>query len=96
MTIFHLRDLVAGTRKRIKAVDVKVITVPHFKGLKLEAMFEFASQFEEVMKAFPTVRREREDLPRSYVANVINTLRPGEFGTWVNRLVNDRHQLRAQ
>jgi len=25
MTIFHLRDLIAGRRKRIKAVDVKVI-----------------------------------------------------------------------
>ena len=43
MTIFHLRDLMSGKRRRIKATDVKVITVPHFKGLKLEAMFEWAS-----------------------------------------------------
>jgi hypothetical protein len=35
MTIFHLRDLISGKRKRIKAADVKVITVPHFKGLKV-------------------------------------------------------------
>ena len=43
MTIFHLRDLVSGERTRIKAVDVKVKTVPHFKGLKLEAMYAFAA-----------------------------------------------------
>jgi len=72
-----------------------VITVPHFKGLKLEAMYEFATQYEDVMKAFPIVEREREDLPRSYVANVINTLKPVEFGNWVNRKVNERHHART-
>ena len=43
MTIFHLRDLMAGKRKRIKAVDVKVIQVPHFKGLKIDAMYDWAA-----------------------------------------------------
>ena len=42
MTIFHLRELMSGLRKRIKAAGVKVITVPHFKGLKVQAMFEWA------------------------------------------------------
>ena len=55
MTIFHLRDLISGKRKRIKAADVKVITVPHFKGLKVEAMFNWVTNHEEVMKAFPSV-----------------------------------------
>ena len=55
MTIFHLRDLISGQRMRIKAVDVKVITVPHFKGLKLEAMFNFAWEYEDLMKCFPSV-----------------------------------------
>jgi len=48
------------------------------------------------MKAFPLPKRERDDLPRPYVANVINTLRYNEFGTWVFKKVNERHQLRAQ
>jgi hypothetical protein len=48
------------------------------------------------MKAFPILERERDDLPRTYVANVINTLKENEFGPWVNKLVNERHQLRAQ
>ena len=48
------------------------------------------------MKAFPSVLREREDLPRPYVANVINTLQPNEFAVWVNKKVNERHDARAQ
>jgi hypothetical protein len=94
MTIFHLRDLISGKRKRIKAADVKVITVPHFKGLKVEAMFNWATNHEEVMKAFPSVHREREDLPRPYVANVINTIKAAEFGAWVNKMVNERNSAR--
>ena len=48
------------------------------------------------MKAFPVIQRERDDLPRPYVANVIHTLKPNEFSLWVNRKVNDRHQERKQ
>jgi hypothetical protein len=96
MTIFHLRDLISGKRTRIKAADVKVITVPHFKGLKLEAMFEFANNHPDVMKCFPSVQRERDDLPRPYVANVINTKKADLFGSWVNRKVNERHQARTE
>ena len=95
MTIFHLKDLMAGKRRRIKAVDVKVITVPHFKGLKVEAMFAWAKAFPEVMRAFPTIQREIDDLPRPYVANVINTIKPLEFATWVNRKVDERHEART-
>ena len=81
----------SGVRKRIKAVDVKVIQVPHFKGLKVSEMFDWAAERPEVMIAFPETLREREDLPRGYVANVINTIEPIEFPKWVNRIVNIRH-----
>ena len=86
----------AGTRKRIKAADAKHITVPHFEGLKVETMMEWAQDYPDVMKAFPTVKRERDDLPRSYVANVINTLKHNEFSAWVNKLVNERHDARQK
>ena len=69
----------SGARSRIKAENVKVITVPHFEGLKIEAMLEWAQQYPDVMKHFPVTLREREDLPRPYVANVIHTLKPQEF-----------------
>jgi hypothetical protein len=54
----------------------------------VEAMLDWASQFSDVMKALPITRREIEDLPRTYIANLINTLKQKEFGEWVNKLVN--------
>ena len=57
-------------------------------------MFDWAATKQEVMQAFPSVQREREDLPRPYVANVINTLKADEFGSWVKRKVNERNEAR--
>ena len=78
----------SGARSRIRNDKVKVITVPHFKGLKVEAMFDWAYDYPDVMKHFPMTLREREDLPRTYIANVIHTLKPKEFTEWVEKLVN--------
>ena len=91
MTIYHLKELMAGSRTRIKAKLVKHITVPHFDGLKVEAMFDWAARHPDVMRAFPITLREREDLPRTYVANVIHTLKQEEFSKWVRDLVDARH-----
>ena len=74
MTIWHLRDLASNKRKRIKADDMKHIEVPHFEGLSIENMLEYAAQFTEVMRALPIVRKEILKLPRSYVANLIYTI----------------------
>jgi hypothetical protein len=91
MTIFHMRDLAAGKRKRINAKDAKVITVPHFEGLTSEKMLEFAAQYANVMEALPIVERERLKLPRDYLANVIYTLVGKLFADWVDKRVEDRH-----
>lgn len=65
MTVFHMRDLVAGKRRMIKAVDVKFINVPYFVGLSIDEMLEFArDRPERPMDVFPTVPRELEKLPR--------------------------------
>ena len=49
ISIYHMADLAAGRRKRIKERDVKVITIPHFEGLKIERMLEYAANLPEVM-----------------------------------------------
>ena len=65
MTVFHMRDLVAGKRRMIKAVDVKFINVPYFEGLSIDEMLEFArDRPERPLDVFPTVPRELEKLPR--------------------------------
>ena len=96
MTVWHMRDIVSGKRKRINQTDVKTITVPHFEGLNIERMLAYAADKVEVMYALPTIEREREKLPRAYVANVIYTLVGDAFKQWVEKKVNDRHQLRRE
>ena len=96
MTIFHMRDLVSGDRKRIKAIDVKTITVPHFERLKIETMLEFGGQYRDVVEALPEIRRDVDKLPRAYIANVIYTLVGEPFRDWVEDRVNERHELRRK
>lgn len=75
---------------------VKVITVPHFEGLKIETMLDYAATKPGVMEALPIIQREREKLPRAYVANMIYTIVGEPFKKWVEARVNERHNLRRQ
>ena len=40
------------------------ITVPHFEGLKIESMLDYAAARPPVMACLPAVAREREALPK--------------------------------
>ena len=94
MTIYHMADLAAGKRRRIKQADVKVITVPHFEGLTIESLLGYAAVHPEVMQSLPIILREREKLPRAYVGNLIYTLIGEPFKQWVETRVNERHDKR--
>ena len=84
ITIFHLRDLATGKRSIIKCVDVKVFTIPHYKGLTIETMLEFASDYDKISQALPSESREVMKLARAYVANIIYTLVDQAFADWVD------------
>ena len=43
------------------------------------------------MATFPTVKRERDKLPRAYVANCIYTLTGSAFQTWIDKQVKERN-----
>ena len=46
MTIWHLRDLAAGKRLKIKAKDVAEIHIPNFEGLTTADLLEFGMKYE--------------------------------------------------
>ena len=83
-TCWNLRDLMAGKRTKIKANAIKHINVPQFEGLTIETMLKLASRSPAVMRALPTEEKERNKLPRQYIANVIFTVLGDEFEEWVN------------
>jgi len=64
VTIWHLRDLAMGERKRIDAKDVKHIAIPQFEGLSIKYMLEWAQKVPAVMKALPPTSKEVEKFPR--------------------------------
>ena len=94
MTIYHMADLAAGRRRKLKETTIKSINIPQFEGLKMETMLEYAEERPQVMQALPAVKREREKLPRQYLANVIYTIVGEPFKRWVQGLVDARHELR--
>jgi len=96
MTVWHMADLAANRRRRIKETDVKVINIPHFEGLKIETMLEYAALQPDVMQYLPAVAREREKLPRSYLGNLIYTVVGEPFRRWVEGRVDERHDQRRQ
>ena len=91
-----MRDLISGDRTRVQETLVKQINVPYFEGLKIESFLKFAADKPHVMRALPLLQREREALPRGYIANIIYTLVGEPFRAWVDRIVNKRHEERRQ
>ena len=96
VTIFHMRDIAAGKRTKVKTEKIQHIQVPYFEDLKVELMLEYAADKPDVMNALPILQREREKLPRQYIANVIYTFQKEHFKNWVDERVNRRHEMRRQ
>ena len=72
-------------RTRIKCEEIQVLQVPHFDGLTIQTMLEYANDNETVMRAFPNIRREIDRLRRAFTANVIYTIVGQPFKTWVEQ-----------
>ena len=81
-----------GIRSRISCLEIKHTAVPHYDGLKVEAMLELAALHPKVMRALPVEERERNKLPRGYIANVLYTFLGDDFKTWVNQRVDARNE----
>ena len=84
MTIWHLKELASGARKRINASEIKHINITQFEGLNIEAMQEYARMIPKVMKCLPLEEKEWDKLPRQYLANVIYTVVGKPFQLWVD------------
>ena len=63
MTVWHLRDLSSGKKKRLKSALVEEIGIPQFEGLSIEKMLEFAKNYPKVNDYLP-VPNEIHKLPR--------------------------------
>ena len=92
MTIWHLKDLASGARKRIKASSIRHINVPQFEGLNIEKMQEYARMYPEVKERLPVEEKEWHTLPRQYLANLIYTVVGQPFQDWVDVKIQERNE----
>jgi len=87
VTIYHLRELADGKRRKIKCNDVKVIQLPYYDGLSIQDILEYATGYDngKAMEALPIVQKEILKLPRAYIANVCHTIIGDPFQAWANK-----------
>ena len=90
MSIFHLRDLISGNRRKLKSEEVKHIHVPYFDSLSVEKMLEWAKRHPDVFTALPKEQNEINSLHRNYIANVIYTIVGEDFRDWINNKMQER------
>ena len=82
MTIYFLKDLMAGKKKRIKGKDVKWIAIPQYKALTIDKIAAYVATFNVVGDYLP-VHKEVAKLPKQWIANVCHTLLKTIFSDWV-------------
>ena len=93
VTIWHLRDLIAGKTLRIPAEKAQHLHVPHYEGLSISKILEFAGECKEgaALKYLPKDHLDVDRLPRQYVINVIYTVCGEEFDRWINETIETRN-----
>ena len=64
VTVWHLRDLSSGKKRRIKGIDVKYIMIPQYSGLAIKHMLAFGARHPIVAESLPAVEGEILKLPR--------------------------------
>jgi len=52
-TIWHLKDVAAGRKKKILAKAMKHISIPQYEGLSIADLLDYAKQYQSVMQALP-------------------------------------------
>lgn len=91
VTMAHLSDIISGRKMSVQLEQLRPINVPYYKGLTIEAILQWGSQFPQVVDALP-VPKECLKLERSFICNLIHTIVGPPFAKWVDDKVNERNQ----
>ena len=74
---------------------VKTLNVPYYENLTLDKMWQFAADHPEVNRYLPA-EEDKDELPRSWVVNVLFTVLGAKFARWINKQMERRNQLRLK
>lgn len=91
VTDIHLRDIMSGAKTSLETYQIKAIAVPHYKGLTIKDILEYAGEHQVVMNALP-VPKECLRLERQYLGNLVYSIVGEPFKKWVDDRVNHRNE----
>ncbi len=76
MSIYHLKDLFCGQKKKLYSKTIQVIAMPHYDGINIKKMVEWAHEVDngKILNYLPMTEKEILKLPRAYTGNVIYTV----------------------
>ena len=86
-----LRQILMGEKLYLKWEQIKVVKVPHYKGLTIHYILKFASRLINIADYIPEYEYSKEP-SREWICNIINTLIPQEFKEYIDQKINERKQ----
>ena len=78
-----------------KSDDIKYLACPHYEGLSIKNILEFASKDARVPKYLPD-DRDIDKVPRQWIVNICYTILGKPFADWVGESIAHRNQKVAE
>ena len=78
-----------GEKKCIRCEDVRVIKVPQYEGLTVEAIKEFAENKIDIESYLPSYDYSKEP-NREWLCNIVNSLIHEEFLIYINKKIEEK------
>ena len=85
----YLRGIWTGNKLFAKCSEVKVVKVPHIKGLDVASILEFACNITDIKRYLPEYDYQKEP-NRDWVWNLVNTLLHDELQEFLSNKMTSR------
>ena len=86
-----IRSLMRGEKEYVRCSSVHVIKVPHYKGLKVRDIVNFARTKVDITSYLPVYDYDKEP-NREWIWNIVNSLIPNEFQKFIKQKEDERRK----
>ena len=86
-----IRSLMRGEKEYVRCNSVHVIKVPHYKGLKVRDIVNFARTKVDITSYLPVYDYDKEP-NREWIWNIVNSLIPNEFQKFIKQKEDERRK----
>ena len=87
----YLRDILRGNKLYVKSKNFKIVHVPHYKGLRVKEILNYSKSKVHILKYMPDYEYNK-DPNRTWLWNVVNSLIPDEFKSFIADNVKERKE----